>query len=278
MSYITFKTLGIAGDLGSQLQQYSSLYAVAKYSNKEIVFPESSLDKGWGFKFCKLVDVPLVIKPDSFFDNFVDIKPDQYSLVDHNIFELDNNTNYNINDLFHLFHYWDPKYSDDILNWKWNNIYEKEAEDLYQKIKVEGKELVSIHVRRGDYLLPQHHHFCKLDNNYYAEALQGFIEDIEKYHFIVFSNDIEWCKQNLIDGEMVTFMPQGTDCTDLILMSMCDHNIIANSSYSWWAAYRNKNKNKKIICPKNYLKSYSEVSFINGNYYPNTWKNIDNKL
>tara|TARA_R110000868_G_scaffold8986_1_gene45525 strand:- start:15157 stop:15993 length:837 start_codon:yes stop_codon:yes gene_type:complete len=277
MSYITIKGLGKSGDLGSQLQQYASLHAIAKENNKVIAFPESSLIQGWGFKFSKLIDIPLTIMPEDFFCDFVDIEPNGMMIKDPNMFKLDSNINYNISGLFHLFHYWHPKYSNDILNMSLNKDYENAAKELYKKIKVQDKELVSIHVRRGDYLLPQHHHFCKLDNNYYESALQYFLDHIEKYHFVIFSNDIEWCKENLIEGEMVTFMQQGQDCVDMILMSMCDHNIIANSSYSWWAAYINKNENKKIICPTNYLKSYSEFNFVNGNYYPNAWKNIDNE-
>jgi hypothetical protein len=144
-------------------------------------------------------------------------------------------------------------------------------------IKTEGKELVSLHVRRGDYLLPQHDHFCQLDVNYYEEALQPFIKEIDKYQFVIFSNDIEWCKSNLIEGDSVTFIEPSIDYVDLILMSMCDHNIIANSSYSWWAAFKNKNKNKKIYCPENYLKSYSPYSHINKNYYPKNWNAINNQ-
>lgn len=276
MSYITFKTLGSAGDLGSQLQQYSSLYAVAKANNKQIVFPESSINKGWGFKFCKLVDIPITTMPDSFFNNFVDIKPAGDKIKDPQMFSLDPNKNYNIDDLFHLYHYWSPEYANDVFGWSWNSEYEQQAKELYGKIKQDGKELVSLHIRRGDYLLPQHHHFCKLDNTYYEEALQPYIADVEKYHFVVFSNDIQWCKDNLIEGDMVTFVEPGIDCVDLILMSLCDHNIIANSSFSWWAAYRNRNEQKRITCPTNYLKAYSSVSIINQNYYPLTWKNIDN--
>jgi hypothetical protein len=51
--------------------------------------------------------------------------------------------------------------------------------------------MIAIHVRRGDYLLPQHDHFCKLNIDYYSEALQHYISNIEKYHFVIFSNDIE---------------------------------------------------------------------------------------
>jgi hypothetical protein len=63
---------------------------------------------------------------------------------------------------------------------------------------------------------------------------------------------------------------------DLALMSLCDHHITANSSYSWWGAYLSKNKDKKIICPTNWLKHYHSSSWMNGRYYPPTWINIDN--
>jgi hypothetical protein len=161
------------------------------------------------------------------------------------------------------------------MNWKWNDIYYEQALTIYNKIKVNGKELVSIHVRRGDYLLPQHKHFCELDTEYYMAALKPYINSIQKYHFVVFSNDIEWCKENLIEGNSITFIEPGVDYVDLILMSMCDHNIIANSSYSWWAAFKNKNKNKLVTCPKNYLRG-NMWSHINNNYYPPTWNAIDN--
>jgi hypothetical protein len=276
MSYITFKNIAISGDLGSQVMQYWSLLAVAKKNNLEIIFPESVIKKGWGFKFCELLEIPIILKPDEFFKDFIPLKMDTKLLKDPKMFNLDPNKNYNVDELFFLYHYWYPDYSEYIDNINWNNKYYKEAYNIFETFRKSNKELVSIHVRRGDYLLPQHHHFCKLDNSYYEKALQYFINDIEKYHFLIFSNDIEWCKENLIEGEMVTFMPQRIDYIDLILMSMCDHNIIANSTYSWCAAYKNNNKNKIVVCPTNYVKSYSEVSFINSNYYPNTWKNIDN--
>jgi hypothetical protein len=275
MGYITIKAITASADLGSQVMQYWSLYAVAKENNLQIVFPESMKNVGWGYKFQELIDVELILKPDEFFKDFIPLKMDQKLDVDPKMFNLDPSKNYNIEDLFFYYHYWYPKYAIDIDNMQWNKNNYQKALEIYETLKIENKELVSIHVRRGDYLL--HDHFCKLDTNYYENALQDFIEDIEKYHFIIFSNDIDWCKDSLIEGEMVTFMPQGSDYVDLILMSMCDHNIIANSTYSWCAAYKNKNENKKVICPTNYVKSYSPVSFINGRYYLNAWKNIYNE-
>jgi len=278
MSYITFNTIGEAGNLASQIQQYASLYAIAKENKKEIIFPESSIKKGYGFKFAEALQIPIVTKPDSFFSNFKQIQADDRLIVDSSMFSLDRGTNYNVNNRFDLFHYWYNKYSEEVSTWKWNAKYLEQAIERYSKIKLTGKETVSLHVRRGDYLLPQHSHFCKLGNEYYGEALQLFFNDIDRYQFIVFSNDIEWCKENLLEeSEIVFFIEPGIDYQDLVLMSLCDHSIIANSSYSWWAAYYNRNINKKVVCPTNYLTKTSLWAHINGNYYPPTWINIDNK-
>jgi hypothetical protein len=61
-------------------------------------------------------------------------------------------------------------------------------------------------------------------------------------------------------------------------MSLCDHHITTNSSYSWWGAYLSKNLNKKIICPTNWIDANKlpGLSWINGNFFPPTWINIDN--
>jgi hypothetical protein len=145
------------------------------------------------------------------------------------------------------------------------------------------KPIVSIHIRRGDYLLPQYS-FCELDADYYTKAIVDHFLPIEDYNFLVFSNDISYAKA-LFEGDNIYFVdPIGGEkiCTDsekedLALMSLCDYHIIANSSYSWWGAYLCKNPNKKIICPTNWLKSNHQSSWINGSYYPPTWINIDNK-
>ncbi len=278
MSYITFKTIGESGNLGSQLQQYASLYAVAKQTNKTIVFPESSLSMGHGFKFAELVDLPIHTAANSEFVNFIDFRPNDRLLVDSNVYGLDPKLNYNIVNRFDSYCYWHSVCASDVFNWDWNPIHLKAATSIKKKILPKDKELVAIHVRRGDYLLPQHDHFCKLDVSYYNEALQSFTDNIERYHFVVFSNDIQWCKENLIEGDSVTFIEPGSDYVDLILMSLCDHFITANSSYSWWAAYKSKNTNKTIMCPTNYLKATSPWSHLNGNYYPQTWKNINNPV
>jgi hypothetical protein len=112
-------------------------------------------------------------------------------------------------------------------------------------------ETVSLHVRRSDYLLHQNVHHVQ-DKSYYDRALKL----VPKYdHMIVFSDDIDWCKKNLDYPNMV-FMENTSDIMDLTLMSKCKHNIIANSSFSWWGAWLNQNTNKTVVCPRVWFAEY----------------------
>jgi len=119
-------------------------------------------------------------------------------------------------------------------------------------MKYDG-ETVSLHIRRGDYLRTQDHHpVCSLD--YYMDALSKFRD--KEYKFIVFSDDVDWCRNNF--NEDFIFTEGNTDYEDMWLMSLCDHNIIANSSFSWWGAWLNDNPNKRVIAPKKWFgPSYS---------------------
>lgn len=101
----------------------------------------------------------------------------------------------------------------------------------------------SIHVRRGDYISLADC-YEQLDMNYYNRAMQQ--TNSERY--LIFSDDINWCKQQF-KGYQFDFSEGNDVVTDLSLMLSCEHNIMANSSFSWWAAYLNKNPSKKIIAP-----------------------------
>lgn len=288
--YIT-QDIPMIGGLASQMQQYASLYAVSKECNKKIVFKESLINSKVGMQFARVLDVDLEFKPDDFFNDFVKYEQRSNCIIDVDVFKLKQDTNYQLTGRFDLFHYWYPKYNDVIQSWKWNDDFYKTSLNEYNKLKKDGYETISIHIRRGDYLLPQHHHYSELSFDYYSIALSNFYNDNKKYQFLIFSDDIKFAKMMFNvddDGDRLTFIHPGDpflvtsvysdkDLQDLILMSLCDHNIIANSSFSIWAAFMNKNKNKKVVCPKNYLKQYSPFNHINKNYYPPEWISIDNK-
>lgn len=115
----------------------------------------------------------------------------------------------------------------------------------------------SIHVRRGDYLKYPNRHPV-LDINYYEEALKYTKQDL----IIVFSDDIEWCKNN-IKHEKTLFIVDEKDYIELFLMSKCKNNIISNSSFSWWGAWLNRNINKTVIAPRTWVGA--ELDYINTN-------------
>ena len=131
-------------------------------------------------------------------------------------------------------------------------------------------EIISIHVRRGDYLKrPLRQPICGMV--YFREALKYFGKE-KKY--LVFSNDIKWCKKNF-KGENFFFAENESSVTDLYLQSLCTHNIISNSSYSWWGAWLNSNPKKVVIAPDNWfglqLKNNDTKDLI-----PEGWKIIRN--
>ncbi|NLO18087.1 MAG: alpha-1,2-fucosyltransferase [Arcobacter butzleri] len=110
----------------------------------------------------------------------------------------------------------------------------------------------SLHIRRGDYLLQQNiniHGFIGLE--YYKKAIEMITQKHKDMQFFVFSDDIEWSKENL-RIENVTYIDskeKRIPHEDIYLMSLCKHNIIANSSFSWWGAWLNQNKDKIVIAP-----------------------------
>ena len=284
MSYITFSSLGESGGMCSQLQSYASLLSVAKANNKEIVFAKSMFDKGCGIKIFDLLKIYPNIKPDSFFEGFKS-KPINFHTTsyDKTLFNLDK-SNYDLSGRFDLYTYWYNDIKEKIDNWEFQTDIQVQAINRLNKIKEKlgKKPTVSIHIRRGDYTLPQNQILNIVDEDYYVKTLTQNFLPINDYNFLIFSNDIEYAKTQL-EGNNVYFVePKGIDSysytssekDDLALLSLCDHHIITNSTYSWWGAYLSKNQNKKIICPTNWLKG---PSFMNGNHFPPGWINIDNK-
>ena len=114
--------------------------------------------------------------------------------------------------------------------------------------------LVSIHVRRGDYVTnPQTRafHGC-LDRSWYASAIHHMKQRFPEASFVVFSDDIAWCRKVLPVCKQTLFVPssRGSDAEDIVLMSRCTHHIIANSSFSWWGAWLNYERGKVVIAPR----------------------------
>jgi hypothetical protein len=124
---------------------------------------------------------------------------------------------------------------------------------------------VSLHVRRGDYASnPQTtatHGLCTLD--YYRHSIQYIAERVQQPNFFIFSDDIAWVRDNLNIAHLCHYV----DCNqreksynDMRLMSMCNHHIIANSSFSWWGAWLNPKRDKIVVAPQNWFANQTDAS------------------
>ena len=119
---------------------------------------------------------------------------------------------------------------------------------------IEKTESVAIHIRRKDYILSKTHWVCPL--NYYYSAIKKLAKVAKNPHFFIFSDDIEWAKNNLELNYPVTFVSkpgETKDYEEIILISKCKHQIIANSSFSWWGAWLNKSPDKIVIAPQKWF-------------------------
>jgi hypothetical protein len=144
---------------------------------------------------------------------------------------------------------------------------------------IENSESVSLHIRRGDYvsntLTNDYHGTCGI--NYYKNAILNIKEKANDSHFFIFSDDLIWAKANLNFIDNITFIELDSgapDIEEMYLMSCCNHNIIANSSFSWWGAWLNKNTEKKVIAPS---KWFNDESLDTKDLLPEGWTVIDER-
>ena len=151
--------------------------------------------------------------------------------------------------------------------------------DLDKKFQFK-KPTISIHVRRADYVKLQHAHVVQPEQ-YYEDALNAMVKKLgfksinkmnAKYTMVIFSDDIPWCQtESKVFSKMFDahFMGRNSAIEDMYLMSMCDHHIIANSTFSWWGAYINTKKDVTVVAPS---------AWFNPNFKkPEEWQDIYTK-
>lgn len=128
---------------------------------------------------------------------------------------------------------------------------------------------ISIHVRRGDYVNLSEHHPL-IGNDYYIAAANYITERAKVDKYVVFSDDIEYCRTLFGDSKEITYIEREEDYIDLYLMSFCKHNIITNSTFSWWGAWLNQNPDKIVIAPKQWFGS-AKSTLDTRDLIPETW-------
>lgn len=151
-----------------------------------------------------------------------------------------------------------------------------EGVNLLLKENIDNSNSVSVHIRRGDYIFnstaAKIHGKCSL--GYYEKAMGYMFGKVDNPVFFIFSDDPQWVKDNLnVNNYSVFYVDNNCNensYKDMWLMSLCKHNIIANSTFSWWGAWLNNNVNKNIIAPKLWFAdpSKQEQAF---DIYPEGW-------
>lgn len=125
------------------------------------------------------------------------------------------------------------------------------------KNAIHSTNSVSVHFRLGDYLSnPDARAFHGiLSSDYYKNAIKKITGLVPSTHFFIFSDDLDWVKTNFTFDQNHTFVATDNQSgvVDMQLMSLCKHNIIANSSFSWWGAWLNGNPHKVVIGPQQWF-------------------------
>lgn len=289
------------GQLGNQMFAYATAYAASKKRNEKLAVYRFEYDTIYfkqGFQIGSLeieasscyfgIPVSLyayTIKKitnqifgflgqntpniQAYSDNRVDIIPEELNTYTQLVF--DETKKIHMITGFRQSHLYFDEYRDELLRQFVPKYHlEKDTKELLDVIE-QTPFPVSVHIRRGDYVKIG----CCLRMEYYEEAMRQISSGPKKCTFFIFSDDIDWVKENLHWQEYDVFFVDHKQKTkpfsDIWAMTKCKANIIANSSYSWWGAYLNQNVGKMVFAPKKILENNNRIA-------PEEWIIIDDSL
>jgi len=229
---LSFSNLGSLGRLGNQMFQYAALKGIAAHNSTDYCLPtDTSLHKCF--------QIPK--KGTEIF--YPTIKEKSYEF-DENIFSCSEGDLYGFFQTEKYFYHIEEELRKDF---RFYDIIFNSCSHYRKHIL--SKEVVALHVRRGDYITDPN--FVLLEIDYYLEALKYF-SDLE---IMVLSDDINWCMEHFV-GKRFKFSSSNDPFIDLCLMSLCDYHIISNSSFSWWGSWLAKSK-KTIASQKWFMGEFS---------------------
>ena len=280
--------LKLTGALGNQMFQFAAGYCAAKKRNTEL-----NLDLSWfnrrnlhnGFELDNVFNIysqidflnrPLSFKKFNLKDFFIKIDR-SYETFDEPHFQYTSKIT-KIPEHCFLRGYWQSeKYFEEFSNeiksiFSFNKPLNEENNKIAQSII--NSRSVSIHIRGGDFLLKRNQKHQVDLKKYYSDAIKTVLKNHTNPKFFIFSDDFDWVsKNNLIESNyvFVRINQEKNSFLDMQLMSLCDVNIIANSSFSWWSAWLNNKMDKSIFAPKNW---FSDPSIITDDLIPKSWNKI----
>lgn len=244
--------IGNNGHLGNQMFQYAALRGIAENRGFEWAIPHRDNPSRFNYQLFECFKMSNAEYRQEKFSNKSVYLVDKFEF-DENVYN-DCPDNIDLHGYFQTERYF-SKIKESIRDdFTFNNYYDLPFE-----------EYVCLHIRRGDYLnYPDSHPVCSIE--YYSRGLE-IVPDLP---IVIVSDDINWCREN-INADY--YSDRQSNIEDLYLMANASHNIIANSSFSWWGAWLNKNPDKIVIAPEKWFgKRYSHYKI--NDLIPKNWNII----
>lgn len=237
--------------------QYATLYAIAKQNGYDFGVPYSRVNSSDEFLKFHLPEIFSLSAKDSSHIPITKIFQEKQHHFDPDVLNISDETD--IYGYFQTEKYF-KKYKEEI---KKEFEFPEKISSFCKSFRktIPNEKVISLHVRRGDYLnLQKHHPPCSKE--YYREAMNVF--DKESC-FLIFSDDVPWCMENFSGEQFKIF--QNNHAYSLCMMSLCDGHIIANSSYSWWGAWLGSVEN--VVAPKKWFGEELKCNIIDDVYCDN---------
>ena len=242
---ISFNMLGHHGRLGNQMFQYATLKSIAMKHGYDFTIPDSEFNDPYHdhqlFEGFELTSLP---KENIRINNVRQRVEEGVFHFNHELYEkCPDNV-----DLFGYFQtekYFSDVREDILKDFTFKESILSEAKEFIKTL--DSDEVISLHIRRGDYVNQPWHGCCPL--SYYEEAISMLNDDLP---IIIFTDDPKWAfEQSLFESDRFFVSDNNTNLFDMCLMSLCNYHIIANSSFSWWGAWLSDSK--KVIAPKRWF-------------------------
>jgi hypothetical protein len=246
MKQVTYNQLGKNGRIGNCMFQIAATIGYALDHGYDYVFPEWQYEYIYAHKLPTYSELMAKIE----YQNLITINESGFEYNELPLLPIEK---INLHGYFQSKKYWEKHTYTVHHFFKLNPDLEKSLQ-LSRITSFKGRSTCSIHVRRGDYLLPHataYHGVLPL--SYYLHAVNKLYGDnTDDVLFVICSDDIEWCKANFTFKNMI-FGNSTNEYGDMYLMAACRDNIIANSSYSWWSAELNTFPYKIVIAPEKWF-------------------------
>lgn len=258
----SFNEFGNQGRLANQMFQYALLISLSeKHNTTFTVPPYESFGTKWGLEgHSNVVDAFGIDLPVGY-GKYPTFK-ERFFHFDEEFFDLPHDKDLDIDGWFQSEKYFRDSAETVRKTFTFKSEWKNEAQQM--RDCVEG-ELISLHIRRGDYVGNSAH--TNLGMDYYSRALSMLPSDAT---VVIFTDDVEWVKsQPHFPDDRFLVSEASSDYVDMCLMTLCDYHIIANSSFSWWGAWLSNSK--KVIAPLNWF-SGNLTSNNTSDLYCNGWE------